>query len=185
MFEKEIYNFTPTCEQERVDREIMLRFIKHNRSDVLLRENAVAHISGSSMVFNAQRTKVLMVYHNIYKSWSWTGGHADGESDMLCLAQREAREETGVKTLEVLSKDLASIDILPVPAHIKNGQYVAPHLHLSLAYLLTAREDEPLQFKPDENSAAEWILISELEERVSEKEMLPLYEKLIAKAKSL
>ena len=35
-----------------------------------------------------------MAYHNIYKSWSWTGGHADGETDLLHVAMREARDAT-------------------------------------------------------------------------------------------
>ena len=29
------------------------------------------------------RTKVLMCYHNIYDSWSWLGGHADGDRERL------------------------------------------------------------------------------------------------------
>ena len=43
-----------------------------------------------------------MIYHNIYKSWSWTGGHADGDSDLLNVAIRELKEETGVKNLKLL-----------------------------------------------------------------------------------
>lgn len=34
-----------------------------------------------------------MVYHNIYNSWSWLGGHADGETDLLAVALREVKEE--------------------------------------------------------------------------------------------
>ena len=37
-----------------------------------------------------------MVYHNIYDSWSWLGGHADGETDLLAVALREVKEETGL-----------------------------------------------------------------------------------------
>ena len=41
-----------------------------------------------------------MIYHNIYNSWAWPGGHADGESDLLGVAMREVMEETGIKNLK-------------------------------------------------------------------------------------
>lgn len=44
-----------------------------------------------------------MAYHNIYKSWAWTGGHSDGDSDLLNVALKEAKEETGLENLKVLS----------------------------------------------------------------------------------
>jgi len=37
-----------------------------------------------------------MIHHNIYKTWTWTGGHLDGEVDLLKLALKEANEETGI-----------------------------------------------------------------------------------------
>ena len=35
-------------------------------------------------------------WHNIYQSWSWIGGHADGVADLRAVALRELEEETGV-----------------------------------------------------------------------------------------
>ncbi len=34
-------------------------------------------------------TKTLMVHHNIYNTWAWTGGHADGDKDMLEIAIKD------------------------------------------------------------------------------------------------
>ena len=50
--------------------------------------NCLAHMTASAWVVNPGRTKVLMVYHNIYKSWSWLGGHANNEQDLLQVAVR-------------------------------------------------------------------------------------------------
>ena len=44
-----------------------------------------------------------MVFHNIYNSWSWIGGHADGCSDLAAIALRELREETGVEHARIVS----------------------------------------------------------------------------------
>ena len=65
-----------------------------------------------------------MVYHNIYRSWSWTGGHADGEADLLQVALREAAEETGIAALQPLQKEPVSLEILTVDGHEKGGNYV-------------------------------------------------------------
>lgn len=54
-------------------------------------------LPGSARVVNRERDKVLMLYHNIYHSWSWLGGHADGETDLLSVALREVKEEAGIE----------------------------------------------------------------------------------------
>ncbi len=83
-----------------------------------------------------------MIYHNIYKSWAWTGGHADGESDLLNTAIRELKEETGVENVKVLNDGIFSLEIICVNGHIKRGKYVSSHVHLNLSYLLEVDEKE-------------------------------------------
>ncbi len=91
-----IKNFEPINEQEQNDKKLILNFIEKN-NDVLYRENEYAHMTSSGLIFNKNLDKILMVHHNIYNTWSWTGGHADGEDDLLKVAIKEAKEETGVK----------------------------------------------------------------------------------------
>jgi len=179
-----IKNYKPYNEQEKKDKEIILNCI-NIFDDVLTRNNEIAHITSSAFVVNKNRDKVLMVHHNIYNSWSWTGGHADGETDLLAVAIREVKEETGVKNVYPVTPDIFSIDILTVVGHIKKGNYVAPHLHLSIAYLLEANEDEALIVKEDENSGVKWVPIDEVNEYSSEPHMQKVYEKLISKIKEL
>lgn len=176
---QEIKAFVPTCDQEAGDQEIILEYISKYPKTILTRDCKLAHLTASSMIFNPDRDKVLMVYHNIYHSWSWTGGHADGEEEMLGVAIREAREETGVRHLRPLSEKLFALDVLPVWGHWKRGCYVSAHMHLNFTYLLEAKETEALIKKEDENSGVLWIPISRLSEYVTEPDMLPVYEKMI------
>ena len=92
-----IEQYIPRCEQEQRDRAVMLAFMERN-ADAFERSNLIAHMTTSAWVVNPGRDRVLMVYHRIYDSWSWTGGHADGERDLLSVALREVREETGVRS---------------------------------------------------------------------------------------
>lgn len=180
-FQESIESFKSTILEEVKVKEIILDFIRKNK-DVLKRDNQIAHLTASSMIINENWDKVVMVYHNIYNSWAWTGGHADGEDDLLLVAIREAKEETGLSEIKVISEEIISLDILPVVDHYKKECYVPPHLHLSVAYIFQANEDQPLTIKEDENSGVKWIPIIELENYVTEKHMIPIYKKIIKKA---
>ena len=157
-------------------------FINKN-DDVLVRDNEIAHITSSGFIVNKLRTKVLMIHHNIYNSWGWTGGHADGDSDLIKVSIKEAKEETGIKEARPITNDICSIDILPVNAHIKRGKYVASHLHLSVAYILEADENEELVVKEDENSGVKWVDIDKVLDLTNEEYMKNVYKKLIDKSK--
>lgn len=171
--------YRPLCEQEVRDQAIMLAFLENN-PDALARQNETAHFTASAWIQNPTRDKLLMVYHNIYHSWAWTGGHADGESDLLSVALREAREETGVSHIFAPREDVFSLEILTVDGHVKRGSYVSSHLHLNLTYLLEADERDALICKPDENKAVRWIPADEIASAVSEPWMLRwIYQKLI------
>ena len=123
-----------------------------------------------------------MAFHRIYNSWAWTGGHADGESDFEAIARREAEEESGIRELVRLGNGPASIEILPVWAHMKRGKAVGSHLHLNISYLFEADDTLPLRVCEDENSAVGWLEIDKLADSVSEPPMLPIYERLLKRA---
>ena len=159
--------YTPFNDQEAADKPKLLSLLKSTK-DIFTRDNTTAHMTASGWVVSPDRKSVLMIYHNIYNSWSWMGGHADGETDLLQVAQREIREESGIRDLKLLTPDIYSLEILTVDGHIKRGEYVSSHLHLNVTYLFEADPAQPLHVKPDENSGVAWIPISDLASRVTE-----------------
>ena len=90
MWIDEIKNYKPKNMQEECDKEQILKAYALFGDSLLTRENPFMHFTASSMILNESHDKVLMVYHNIYKSFSWTGGHNDGDSDFLHVAKKEA-----------------------------------------------------------------------------------------------
>ena len=153
---EQLRRFQPWNEQEQRDRALILRFLEEN-PDAFLRSNKTAHMTASAWVVNPARDKVLMVYHKIYDSWSWTGGHADGEEDLLAVALREVTEETGVTHVRPVSKDIFSLETVTVDGHEKRGEYVSSHLHPNVTYLLEADDTEPLRICEDENKGVTWF----------------------------
>ena len=156
----EIKDYQPCCEQEERDKAVILAFLDAY-DDAFLRENLIAHMTASAWVVNPARDKVLMVYHKLYDSWAWTGGHADGETDLLSVALRECREETGVQHVRPVSEEIYSMEILTVDGHEKRGQYVPSHLHLNLTYLLEADDTQALRVCEDENKGVAWFGLGE------------------------
>ena len=155
---EEIKAYAPCCEQEARDKAVILDYLAKN-PDAFYRSDPIAHMTASAWIVNRDRTKVLMVYHRIYDSWSWTGGHADGEEDLLAVALREAREETGLRKVRAVSEEIFSLEVLTVDGHEKRGAYVPSHLHLNVTYLLEADEDEELQVCEEENSGVKWFTL--------------------------
>ena len=180
---EEIEKYEPYNEQERKDKELMLEYI-NTFNDVLTRKNRMCHFTASNWIVNKERTKVLMIYHNIYKSWAWTGGHSDGDSNLLHVAQKEAEEETGLNNLKLLSDGIYGIQIVTVDSHIKRGEFVSSHVHLDCCYLFEADENDALRIKEDENSGVKWVDIDEAVNLTNEEKMKPIYKKLNEKLKN-
>lgn len=181
---KAIEQYEPINEQEEVDKKSILEFIKQNKNH-LLRTNLVAHLTVSSIVLNKDYTKILFAYHNIYQSWSWLGGHLDGDPDLLSVAIKETKEETGIKNVVAYLDDIFMIDVILVDNHIKNNSYVGDHLHLNATFLLIADEKDELFVKVDENQDVRWFEIDDVLNHVSEKRMVTVYKKAIHKIKKI
>lgn len=179
-----IKGYIPYNEQEEKDKAVILNCLGIFE-DVLTRNNEIAHLTSSAFVVNGTRDKVLVVHHNIYNSWSWTGGHADGEEDLLAVALKELKEETGVSNIHLVTPGIFSLDILPVLGHIKRGEYVSPHLHLSVSFLIEADETDELIVKEDENSGVRWIPLDELNVYSNEPHMNKVYDKFSSKIREL
>ena len=180
-----IKNYIPYNDQEAKDKDLIIECI--NKFDnILTRENIIAHITSSGYIVNKERSKVLMIYHNIYKSWAWTGGHADGDSDLLHVAIKEAKEETGLKNVTPVMTNILGLDVLNVNGHIKKGKYVSSHLHLSVAYLLEANEEDKLIVNEEETSGVKWLPINELDIHCNEPYIInTVYSKFNKKIKEL
>ena len=154
---QQIERFVPVNEQEQADQREILRWIHAAPADILCRTQTAAHITSSGLIFSPSLEEVLFVRHRVYDTWCWTGGHADGEEDLLAVALREVREESGVKHARPASENIFSLEVLTVDGHEKRGAYVSSHLHLNVTYLLIADDSDALTVKPDENSGVRWF----------------------------
>lgn len=184
---EDVMAYQPVNEQEHVDRELILGRLAHDPH--VADRSSLAHLTTSAWTVDAAGERVLLCYHNIYDSWSWVGGHADGELDLAAVAARELAEETGVtraRLVDAGAGGIASLEVLTVDGHVKRGHYVGSHLHLNVTYLFVADPSLTLHKKPDENSGVRWVALDEVFALSSEPWMCErVYEKLIARTREL
>lgn len=179
-----IEEFKPYNEQEEKDKSEMLRYISQS-DNVLVRDNKNAHITVSAWLLDESHRYVLMAYHNIYNSWAWLGGHADGNGDLREVVFKEVEEESGLSNVRFIKNDIFSLEILPVSGHKKKGEYVSSHLHLNITYLLEADKLEKIRIKEDENSKIGWIDVNKITEFSTETWFIErIYNKLNSKVKA-
>ncbi|MFT4572668.1 MAG: 8-oxo-dGTP pyrophosphatase MutT (NUDIX family) [Hyphomicrobiaceae bacterium] len=121
------------------------------------RQLSVGHVTGSAWIVDAARTKALLTHHRKLGMWLQLGGHCDGESDTLSAAWREAREESGLRSVVPVTPEIFDVDVHEIPARKSERA----HFHHDVRYLFEADSDEPLVVSAESNALA-WVSVEEL-----------------------
>jgi len=151
--------YSPEFEEEKEFRARFLSFVKNNKN-CFERSLLEGHVTGSSWIVNKDRTKALLTHHFKLDKWLQLGGHADGESDIIKVATTEALEESGLKSVKLVSENIFDIDIHTIPER-KN---VPEHLHYDVRFLFEADESEKV-IVSNESNDVKWLTNDELQEK--------------------
>lgn len=176
----EIEAFRTWNAQEAADKRMMLTFLDRY-PEALFSRDSFAHFTASAWIVNASRTRVLMIFHNIYRSWSWTGGHAVQPDGLIDLSVRKARQETGLSTVRPAREDIYSLEIIATSGYYRGTDYCPSHLHLNLTYLLEADEGEQIHTDESETCGAKWFDLRRAAMLSNGAWIRSIYEKLNAK----
>tara|TARA_Y100000817_G_C16691728_1_gene470770 strand:+ start:149 stop:700 length:552 start_codon:yes stop_codon:yes gene_type:complete len=123
-----------TQDPEQIDfKNRFLEFLDSS-DECFKRSHLVGHITGSTLVVNPDKTKVILTLHKKLNCWLQPGGHADGDSDPMRVAAKEAWEETGIDGIQFLSDQIFDLDIHTIPVF---GD-VPEHLHFDVRFLMQA-----------------------------------------------
>lgn len=143
------------------------------------------HFTGSAIVVNEDRTRVLLTLHRKLGKWLQLGGHADGDSDLWAVARREAEEEGGLTDLSPvqssmwgdlsmdMSRQLWDIDVHWIPERKQDPG----HYHYDARFVFVAKNPDKIQIS-DESNALEWFPIERALELNSEWSMQRLLMKM-------
>jgi 8-oxo-dGTP pyrophosphatase MutT (NUDIX family) len=158
-------------------RNEFLRFTAEHH-DALLRTCAPGHLTGSALVLEPVRERMLLLHHRKLQKWLQPGGHADGDANLAAVALREATEETGIEGLRVVVPPI-HLDI-----HRVEPPREPPHLHYDVRYLVLAPEGAEA-IGNDESTALRWVTLDELDALTDEPGLRLLARRGLAVARTL
>lgn len=177
-----IRDYFPKDEAEAKDRAHLLRLnselIGKSREDL-------HHFTTSSIILNESLDKVLFIYHRVYHSWGWPGGHVEDGEELFASCLREIHEETGLRYIKPITRKPMGMELQTVEAHVKEHERIMAHFHINFTFGFTAREGDELIANFSETQGVKWIPIEDLEKYVNEEHMLPIYRKYIHRLKRM
>ena len=158
-----------------------IRALVMNREKCFDRDCLPGHITASCWIVSHDLACVLLTHHRKLGSWLQLGGHADGETCVLDVALREAREESGMQEFRVISPVSNpptsgsqgapgvpfDVDVHQIPAR-KNEP---AHEHHDIRYLLVAEPDQALVIS-EESIDLRWFPIDSLPGLLVDESML-------------
>jgi 8-oxo-dGTP pyrophosphatase MutT (NUDIX family) len=154
----------------------LIQFVKNN-PDCFENAFVLGHVTGSALVVDRGFEHTLLTHHSVIDKWFQFGGHSDGHNNPLEVALREAKEESGLKSLQSVPghEGIFDVDIHSISA---KGE-MPTHNHFDVRILLTADMSEPYTVS-NESKDLKWIRLEEVEKYNQQPAFLRLVKKAVA-----
>lgn len=165
-------DYQPYADDDRRSAAETARFVRENAR---FGERALeaGQVTASAWIVDEAGENVLLTHHAKLNLWVQLGGHLEaGDESVAAAALREAREESGLTSVRLVSERVFDVDVHPIPAR---GD-VPAHFHYDLRFLCAADSKEPLQIS-DESHALAWVAVAEVPSLTQERSVLRMLAK--------
>ncbi|MCR9097899.1 MAG: NUDIX hydrolase [bacterium] len=135
------------------------------------------HITSSAWIVSRESGAALFTHHRKLERWLQLGGHADGETDVLASALREAEEESGLEGFRALpaigGPEILDVDVHEIPAR----KHEPAHEHHDIRFLLEVSDAQPIVRADRESKEIRWFAPEEVAARFDEESILRMARK--------
>jgi len=153
--------------------ERVLQFAVAHPIDCCDRSLREGHFTGSAWIIDETEHLILLMHHRKLDRWLQLGGHADGDTNLLCVAVREAREESGLEEITAVYNGPFDLDVHAIPAN----QNEPVHYHYDVRFLFAADSRQVLH-KNEESKNLGWKSLHQIRQlEPQEQSILRLVEK--------
>ena len=157
--------------REDAMREALLQFVQ-TYENCAARELQVGHLTGSAWIVDRDLTHTLLTHHRKLNLWVQLGGHVEDDADMLSASWREAREESGLQDLRLLTPHIFDVDIHTIPARKDEPG----HFHYDIRYAFQADRHAQLTVSNESRQLA-WVALNEIQSLTTEESILRMVRK--------
>ena len=175
----DLHSYGDDFPDEKCISDRILEWIQMYWEFAFVKENLKWHITASMLITNPSRTRVLLMFHKRFQTWSQFGGHCDGEIDIKNVALREFHEESWILEDPDIIGDIFSLQIWDVAERTSSiGMFQPDHQHYDVLYLASIPEDVPFFCQEDEVDDIRWFDIEWIEKYIEEKRMIDMIKKI-------
>jgi 8-oxo-dGTP pyrophosphatase MutT (NUDIX family) len=171
LLKKLLENYSPIYPNEQTTKKLMLDFLA-TCEDCFSRSCGLGHFTASALLLNSDCSRILLLHHKKLGKWFQPGGHCDGDSDVLRVAIKEAREESGIDNIIPLQESIFDIDMHLIP---QLGQE-SPHYHFDICFLLKTNGNDEVKINY-ESTSLKWFEPDEKTLPTSDESVLRMLEK--------
>ncbi len=168
---RKLARHTPFDAHEAESLRRIEQFVR-DHPDCFERTLSLGHITGSAWLTDESDRRVLLTHHRKLNRWLQLGGHADGNPDVLAVALREAREESGLEDIAPVNDDIFDVDVHLIPAR----EAVAEHDHYDIRFLLRSGGDSRFRVS-DESHELAWVTAEQLASLNTDASVVRMFQK--------
>lgn len=117
----------------------------------------IGHMTAGAWLLDESGERVLLTHHKKLNRWLQLGGHADGCSDLRAVALSEAREESGIASIDFVSEAIFDLDVHLIPAYVREPS----HYHYDVRFLMRVVGDSSFQVSGESHDLG-WFTHQEL-----------------------
>ncbi len=166
--------YQPLDDLEAASHTRIVNFVQRH-TDCFERSCAPGHVTASAWLLHPHQPLVLLTHHRKLRRWLQPGGHADGDTDVVAVALREAREESGIDDIQPIHATIFDVDVHTIPARADEPA----HDHFDVRFLLRVTSD-PAFAVSAESLDLGWFTATQLLELETDASVLRMRSKWLA-----
>lgn len=144
------------------EREFFHRFVAASGDRSLRRDGGPEHVTASCFVFSPDLARTLLCFHRKGRFWVQFGGHLEPDDVTVAdTAAREAREESGIGRLALLSGSIVDLE-----RHELHGGFSCD-AHWDIGFVALVSGDEEITVSA-ESDDVRWFAVDDLPENAAD-----------------